>query len=53
MQRKKVAIIGANGFIGLAVCKELSKQGYEVIGFVRKKKSEFYIILYAPGFWSL
>ncbi len=42
MQRKKVAIIGANGFIGLAVCKELSKRGYEVIGFVRNKKSEFY-----------
>ena len=40
MQRKKVAIIGANGFLGLAFCKELSKKGYEVIGFIRSKKSE-------------
>ena len=38
MQRKKVAIIGANGFLGLAFCKELSKKGYEVIGFIRSKK---------------
>ena len=38
MQKKKVAIIGANRFIGLAICKELSKQGYEVIGFIRNKQ---------------
>ena len=30
MRRKKVAIIGANGFLGLAISKELSEQGYEV-----------------------
>ena len=41
MQRKKVAIIGASGFLGIAVSKELSKQGYEVFGFIRNKNSEY------------
>ena len=41
MQRKKVAIIGANGFLGLAICKELSTQGYEVVGFTRSKNLEY------------
>ncbi len=39
MQRKKVAIIGASGFLGIAVSKELSKKGYEVFGFIRNKQS--------------
>jgi nucleoside-diphosphate-sugar epimerase len=41
MRRKKVAIIGANGFLGLAISKELSEQGYEVIGFVRNKNAKY------------
>ena len=41
MQSKKVAIIGANGFLGLAICKELSQQGYEIVGFIRNKTSKF------------
>ena len=40
MQRKKVAIIGASGFLGIAVSKELSKKGYEVFGFIRNKLSQ-------------
>ena len=40
MQRKKVAIIGASGFLGVAVSKELSKKGYEVFGFIRNKQSQ-------------
>lgn len=32
---KKVIVTGANGFIGTAVCKELSEQSVEVIAIVR------------------
>ncbi len=32
---KKAIITGANGFIGTAVCRELSEQGVEVIAIVR------------------
>ena len=32
---KKVIVTGANGFVGAAVCKELSEQGVEVIAVVR------------------
>ena len=32
---KKAIVTGANGFIGTAVCKELVKQGVEVIAIVR------------------
>ena len=31
----KVLVTGANGFVGTAVCKELSEQGVEVIAIVR------------------
>lgn len=33
---KKVIVTGANGFIGAAVCRELSVQGAEVIAIVRE-----------------
>lgn len=32
---KKAIVTGANGFVGTAVCKELSEQGVEVIAIVR------------------
>lgn len=32
---KKAIVTGANGFVGAAVCKELSEQGVEVIAIVR------------------
>lgn len=32
---KKAIVTGANGFVGTAVCKELSEQGVEVIAVVR------------------
>ena len=31
----RVAIIGANGFVGRAVSRVLSKKGYYVHGFIR------------------
>lgn len=34
---KKVVVTGANGFIGSALCKELSSQGIQVIAVVRSK----------------
>ena len=35
---KKVIVTGANGFVGTAVCKELVKQGIEVIAIIRKNE---------------
>lgn len=35
---KKVIVTGANGFIGTALCKELSKQGVSVIAVVRNEE---------------
>lgn len=34
---KKVIVTGANGFVGIALCKELCKQGTKVIAVVRNK----------------
>lgn len=34
---KKAIVTGANGFVGTAICKELSKQGTEVIAVVKDK----------------
>ena len=31
----KAIVTGANGFVGTAVCKELSDQGVEVIAIIR------------------
>lgn len=35
---KKAIVTGANGFVGTAVCKELSKQGVEVIAIIRNEE---------------
>ena len=45
MQRKKVAIIGASGFLGIAVSKALSKKGYEVFGFIRNKNHKSVVFI--------
>ena len=37
---KKAIVTGANGFVGTAVCKELSEKGVEVIAVVRNQDSE-------------
>lgn len=34
---RKAIVTGANGFVGSAVCKELSSQGVEVIAIIRSK----------------
>ena len=36
---KKVIVTGANGFVGSAVCKELSKNGIKITAVVRNKQS--------------
>ncbi len=36
---KKVIVTGANGFVGSAVCRELSKRGVKVTAIVRSKES--------------
>ena len=35
---KKVIVTGANGFIGTALCRELSNQGISVIAVVRNEE---------------
>lgn len=37
---RKAIVTGANGFIGTALCRELSKQGISVIAIVRNEKEE-------------
>ena len=37
---KKVIVTGANGFLGTALCKELSDRGITVIAVVRSKESD-------------
>lgn len=46
---KKVIVTGANGFIGSALCKELSSQGIEVIAVVRSKYACIDTIQNLPG----
>lgn len=38
---KKVIVTGANGFIGTALCRELSNQGISVIAVVRNEEENF------------
>lgn len=38
---KKAIVTGANGFVGTAVCKELSTQGVEVIAVIRRPDEVF------------
>lgn len=37
---KKIIVTGSEGFIGKALCRELSKRGVEVIGIDRKNGTE-------------
>ncbi len=44
MNKKRVAIIGATGFLGLYISETLSKSGFDVYGFIRSKNSDDYKI---------
>lgn len=46
---KKVIITGANGFIGTALCKELTSQGVQVIAVIRNKESNISGIFNLPN----
>lgn len=46
---EKAIVTGANGFIGTAVCTELSSQGTEVIAVVKDSKSDINGISNLPG----
>lgn len=46
---KKVIVTGANGFIGTALCKELTAQGTEVIAVVRNEEEDISDIVDLPG----
>lgn len=45
---KKAIVTGANGFVGTAVCKELSKQGVEVIAIIRNEEEIITAIEHLP-----
>ena len=47
---KKAIVTGANGFVGAAVCKELSEQGVEVIAIVRHPSAAISSIVENKGF---
>ncbi len=36
----KVLVTGASGFVGRAVCAELSQRGHDVVAYVRRPGSE-------------
>lgn len=38
---KKAVVSGANGFLGTALCRELSEQGVEIIAIVRDQNSHY------------
>ena len=40
MMMKKIIVTGSEGFIGKALCRELTKRGVEVIGVDRKSGTE-------------
>lgn len=46
---KKVIVTGANGFIGTALCKMLSKEGIEVIAIVRNEEAIIKNIIDIPN----
>ncbi|KAK6206609.1 hypothetical protein LQW54_007561 [Pestalotiopsis sp. IQ-011] len=39
MSRKNVLVIGANGYIGAAVCRAFTRAGYIVFGLVRRREA--------------
>lgn len=45
---KKAIVTGANGFVGTAVCKELSAQGVEVIAIIRNEEENILAIENLP-----
>lgn len=45
---KKAIVTGANGFVGSALCKELSDSGYKVIAVVKNPKSDISKIIGLP-----
>ena len=45
---KKVIVTGANGFIGTALCRELSEQGIEIIAVVRNNQEDISEIEHLP-----
>lgn len=46
---KKVLVTGANGFVGTALCKELSSQGIRVIAIVRNEEENVAAIKNLPN----
>lgn len=46
---KKVIVTGANGFVGSAVCCELSKRGIEIIAVVKDEMANLAAIMDLPG----
>lgn len=46
---KKAIVTGANGFVGTALCKELSDQGYAVIAIIRDETENIENIKNLPG----
>jgi len=46
---KKAIVTGSNGFVGTALCKELSAQGVEVIAIVRNEEEDISQIQTLPG----
>lgn len=46
---KRVVVTGANGFIGSALCKELSNRGIEVIAIIRDEKENITSIKDLPN----
>lgn len=45
----KAVVTGANGFVGAALCRELSGQGAEVVAVVRSRNSDISGICHLPG----
>lgn len=39
MERKNVFATGANGYIGLAICRAFINAGWEVFGFIRRPEA--------------
>ncbi len=46
---KKAIVTGANGFVGAAICRELSAQGVQIIAVVKNEESDTSSIKDIPG----
>ena len=46
---KKAIVTGSNGFLGCALCKQLSQQGVEIIAIVRDKEEDISEIQFLSG----